>query len=104
MADLPYVPSELLEPHMVATFGIFTRDLASYADAPPVEFFKEWALRFQGIDYLIRGMHSPHAQMAWSNLTGRIGVASECSSYVQPVDAATMRRILWECACEAVRS
>lgn len=86
---------------MAEVFSLMVREMAMHADIPPVEFFKEWSLRFQGISYFINEMKSPHASIAWSNLTSNVGVASERYGFIEAERAATMRRILWECACEA---
>lgn len=103
MTGMPYIASELLEPHLLQIFLLPIHEMALMEEPPSREWFRDWYLRFQGVSYFLNDMEATHAILLWGQHTHDFYVAAEIQSpcAIPAQEGEAKRRMIWECAREA---
>lgn len=67
----PYIPSELLEPHLVRLFGWIVEEISSFEEFPSEEQWRFWSEQLHGVSRLMTvldgGPRPIHASLAFTN-------------------------------------
>ena len=74
-ANFPYLPSEVLEPHLTRFYGLLIQFIGREIRFPSKQKWKSWSDMMQGVSYIVGGNRPReldnsigiHASLAYSN-------------------------------------
>lgn len=86
--SFPYIPSEILEPHLTKFFNYMITVIGNERRFPSRAKWTAWHNMFKGVHYLVIGNRSRdssncvgvHANLAYGNFLGKIDPCWACSS------------------------
>jgi len=78
--QLPYIPSEMIEPYLEKFCGTIIREIGMCPKFPSMKKWRDWDQKMSGVDYLLHHLNCTgneqlrpvHAKLAFSNVRYKI--------------------------------